>query len=174
VPFDVLQSMLSMDAHEEVDPDTNAKPDPRPARATSRFRPCPGRTSYDLKAEVQKEVDKVIAAHQSPSITRSRRDVGRSQPSSSARSRRKIAGDDPVRADQHRGRVPDSLYLLHDRVEKTKDIGIIKSVGATNAGVAGIFLGYVLRSASSARVSACCSGIESFTTSTGFTTRCSS
>jgi len=29
-------------------------------------------------------------------------------------------------------------------VEKTKDIGIIKSVGATNAGVAGIFLGYGL------------------------------
>jgi lipoprotein-releasing system permease protein len=29
-------------------------------------------------------------------------------------------------------------------VEKTRDIGIIKSVGATNAGVAGIFLGYGL------------------------------
>ncbi|MGH7213837.1 MAG: ABC transporter permease, partial [Tepidisphaeraceae bacterium] len=29
-------------------------------------------------------------------------------------------------------------------VEKTKDIGIIKSVGATSAGVAGIFLGYGL------------------------------
>jgi lipoprotein-releasing system permease protein len=29
-------------------------------------------------------------------------------------------------------------------VEKTKDIGIIKSVGATNSGVAGIFLGYGL------------------------------
>jgi len=29
-------------------------------------------------------------------------------------------------------------------VEKTKDIGIIKSVGASNAGVAGIFLGYSL------------------------------
>src|SRR5262249_34201586 len=29
-------------------------------------------------------------------------------------------------------------------VEKTKDIGIIKSVGATNGGVAGIFLGYGL------------------------------
>ena len=28
--------------------------------------------------------------------------------------------------------------------EKTKDIGIIKSVGATNTGVAGIFLGYGL------------------------------
>src|SRR3712207_1059385 len=28
--------------------------------------------------------------------------------------------------------------------EKTKDIGIIKSVGATNGGVAGIFLGYGL------------------------------
>ena len=27
-------------------------------------------------------------------------------------------------------------------VEKTRDIGIIKSVGATNSGVAGIFLGY--------------------------------
>jgi lipoprotein-releasing system permease protein len=29
-------------------------------------------------------------------------------------------------------------------VEKTKDIGIVKSVGATSAGVAGIFLGYGL------------------------------
>jgi lipoprotein-releasing system permease protein len=29
-------------------------------------------------------------------------------------------------------------------VEKTKDIGIIKSVGATSGGVAGIFLGYGL------------------------------
>ena len=29
-------------------------------------------------------------------------------------------------------------------VEKTKDIGIIKSVGATSTGVAGIFLGYGL------------------------------
>jgi lipoprotein-releasing system permease protein len=29
-------------------------------------------------------------------------------------------------------------------VEKTKDIGIIKSVGATSSGVAGIFLGYGL------------------------------
>jgi lipoprotein-releasing system permease protein len=29
-------------------------------------------------------------------------------------------------------------------VEKTRDIGIIKSVGATHAGVAGIFLGYGL------------------------------
>ena len=29
-------------------------------------------------------------------------------------------------------------------VEKTRDIGIIKSVGATNSGVAGIFLGYGL------------------------------
>ena len=29
-------------------------------------------------------------------------------------------------------------------VEKTKDIGIIKSVGATAGGVAGIFLGYGL------------------------------
>ena len=29
-------------------------------------------------------------------------------------------------------------------VEKTQDIGIIKSVGATSSGVAGIFLGYGL------------------------------
>ncbi len=148
VPFDRLQKDLGMDAQEYTDADTGQKKTD-PARTSDiRIALNPGADLFATRDKIEKIVDNVLAEHKAT-----------------------MYGIDAVRVEtwlQNNAKFISAVekekvlvtflfgmisivavflifcifYMIV--VEKTKDIGIIKSVGATSSGVAGIFLGYGL------------------------------
>lgn len=142
VPFDVLQHDLSMDEHKEGD-------ETIPARTHSiQVGLKPGADPAAVAAKIQSIVDHTMLDHGV-----------------------RLSGRDPVRAQAWFNTQPTKDFLDAVQkevvlvtflfglisivavflifciffmivVEKTKDIGIVKSVGATSWGVAQIFLGY--------------------------------
>lgn len=146
VPFDVLQRDLRMDAREAINADTG-QPMKIPARTTAiQVAVKPGVDLKQAKEAVAVVVEQVRRAH---------------DPEDS--------GQFPVTVDTWEETQATFIGAIEKEkalvtflfgiisvvavflifcifymivVEKTRDIGIIKSVGATSAGVAGIFLGY--------------------------------
>jgi lipoprotein-releasing system permease protein len=146
VPFDILQQDLQMDSSQAIDAHTG-KTITIPARTSQlNVAVVPGADVPALVAQIQSIVDDVVAEN-------------------------KIASDFPIdvqtweeskstylHAIEREKALVTVLFSLISVVavflifcifymivaEKTKDIGVIKSVGATNAGVAQIFLGYGL------------------------------
>jgi ABC-type lipoprotein release transport system permease subunit len=149
VPFDVLQVDLGMEAGEAEDKVTGQKYK-TPARASEiNVKLKPGTDVAAAQAQIAAVVERVVDAHAND------RFAYRGQPR--VESWRQASA---VYLDQiEREKV--MMVLLFGVIsvvavflifcifymivaEKTKDIGIVKSVGATNGGVAGIFLGYGL------------------------------
>lgn len=149
IPFDVLQNMLGMGAKTATDRKTGEKVT-EPARATDiQVKVKPGVDLQLAKGKITEIVDDVFSKH--------RDDVA-------------FYGADPtvetweedkatfISAIQNETVLVTFLFGIISIVavililcifymivaEKTRDIGIIKSVGATSWGVAGIFLGYGL------------------------------
>jgi lipoprotein-releasing system permease protein len=147
VPFDVLQRDLSMDRREEKDPDTG-QVRVVPARTRDiHVAAKPGKDLQQVKAAVQKAVDAVIAAH----------GVSMSSYPITVETWEESQATFIAAIEKEKALVTIlfaivsvvAIFLIFCIfymivVEKTKDIGIVKSVGATNAGVAGVFLGYGL------------------------------
>jgi lipoprotein-releasing system permease protein len=149
VPFDELQRDLQMTAQESVDLKTN-QTRIEPARVSEihiRVKP-----DYDLnkaKQEVVKVVESVTAQHRAAGDSQFRMPEVQTW-----REKQHIWID----AISNEKLLTVLLFGIISLVavflvfcifymivmEKTKDIGIIKSVGATSSGVAGIFLGYGL------------------------------
>jgi lipoprotein-releasing system permease protein len=148
VPFAILQKDLKMDPQPLVDPVTGAAAGSDPARCNEIQISLKDRVNPDL---VQPKVEKIVQ--------------------SIAGSHDLYYGKDPIRVETWETRLAPVLSAVeHEKVllvilfaiisvvavflifcifymivvEKTRDIGIIKSVGATGVGVAGIFLGYGL------------------------------
>jgi lipoprotein-releasing system permease protein len=157
VPFDVLQRDLRMQQRTLTDPDTGEQ------------RIVPGRTSevqiaikpgVDLYAAKEKVIDVVRRIAHEHGIPFAPDEVGRERPSLGALDVRtwEEANAKFIAAIEKEKILVTMLFGIISVVaiflifciffmivvEKTKDIGIIKSVGATSSGVAGIFLGYGL------------------------------
>jgi lipoprotein-releasing system permease protein len=149
VPFDELQRDLQMTAQDSVDLKTN-QPHIEPARVSEihiRVKP-----DYDLnqaKQEVVKVVESVTAEHRLAGDTQFR------MPEVQTWREKQHIWIDAISNEKLLTVLLFSIislvavflvfcifYMIV--MEKTKDIGIIKSVGATSSGVAGIFLGYGL------------------------------
>ncbi|HMB95557.1 MAG TPA: FtsX-like permease family protein, partial [Tepidisphaeraceae bacterium] len=146
VSFDLLQKDLRMDEQEFTDVTTGQK---QIAPARTRDIQVGAKSGADLdvvRNEVQKIVDAVSEEH----------NIGAQFPISVETWRESQATF--LDAVEHEKALVTVLFSMISVVaiflifcifymivvEKTKDIGIIKSVGATSAGVAGIFLGYGL------------------------------
>ena len=146
VPFDVLQKDLRMDEQSVTDAVTGQR-QIEPARTRDiQIAAKPGVDLEVVKAQVQKVVDAVREEH----------NIGVQFPISVETWRESQAMF--LDAVEHEKALVTVLFAMISVVaiflifcifymivaEKTKDIGIVKSVGATNIGVAGIFLGYGL------------------------------
>jgi lipoprotein-releasing system permease protein len=146
VPFDILQKDLQMDASQAVSARTG-KTITIPARTSQlNVAVVPGANVPDIVAQINRIVEDVVAEN-------------------------KIASDFPIEVQTWEESKSTYLHAIEREkalvtvlfslisvvavflifcifymivAEKTKDIGVIKSVGATNAGVAQIFLGYGL------------------------------
>lgn len=149
VPFDIAQKMMLMDAAAKVDPNDPTKiVGSTPARCSEihiAATPAPRMNSAVLKAAVIKAYDRVAARHDDlpPS-------VGVSIVTWQENSRRYIE------AIEHEKGLLTVLFAIISLVavvmiavifymivlEKTRDIGILRSIGASRSGVAGIFLLY--------------------------------
>jgi lipoprotein-releasing system permease protein len=150
VPFEQLQTDLRMTAEDVLDPDTGKKIGQEPAR-TSEIH-VKVKDGYDLnqaKNEVEQVVKQVFAENKA--------NVGTFYPEPRVQTWREKQAV-WINAIQNEELLTVFLFAIISLVaiflifcifymivvEKTKDIGIIKSVGATSSGVAGIFLGYGL------------------------------
>jgi lipoprotein-releasing system permease protein len=146
VPFDILQKDLRMDEQTFTDAASGEK-QIQPARTRDIQIAAKGGADLDaVKIQVQKIVDEVSTEH----------NIGVQFPTSVETWRESQATF--LDAVEHEKALVTVLFAMISVVaiflifcifymivvEKTKDIGIIKSVGATSAGVAGIFLGYGL------------------------------
>ncbi|CAN5425295.1 ABC transporter permease [soil metagenome] len=146
IPFENLQRNLSMDAREELNPDTNVVTKV-PARTRElQVAAKPGANIYDVKAQVQKIVDQVVAANnisvRYPIKVETWEESQATFISAIEKEKALVTFLFGMISIVAIFLIFCIFYMIV--VEKTKDIGIIKSVGATNAGVAGIFLGYGL------------------------------
>jgi len=146
VDFDLLQQMLRMEQTEATEADTGKKV-VEPARTSEiHVGVQPGHDLHAIKREVKKIVDEVVEA----------RGVSKAYPiavETWEESQKQF-----LNAIEKEVALVTILFGIISLVavflifcifymivvEKTKDIGIIKSVGATRGGVAGIFLGYGL------------------------------
>jgi lipoprotein-releasing system permease protein len=155
IPFDVAQKMLGMDEHHYTDADTG-----QPAVDPARTR--------DLQVDVKPGVS-LLAAKQVVELVAEGVQSKREQAAIAAG--HPLEESYPIDVEtweesqqtfitaiEHEKVLVTVLFSLISVVaiflifcifymivvEKTKDIGIIKSVGATSSGVAGIFLGYGL------------------------------
>lgn len=148
VPFDVLQKDLGMDAQKYTDADTKEeKIDP--ARTSDiRVGLKPDADLFATRDKIAKIVDDVLVRHNVTSAGLSEVRV-----ETWLENNAKFIGA----VEKEKSLVTFlfgmisivAVFLIFCIfymivVEKTKDIGIIKSVGATNGGVAAIFLGYGL------------------------------
>jgi lipoprotein-releasing system permease protein len=146
VPFDVLQKDLKMDQQQATRADTGEK-EILPARThVIHIGVKPGYDLQGVKHKVQAIVDQVVAQHSIPLAYPI--DVETWE-----ETQRTFIGaieKEVVLVTFLFGMISVvAVFLIFCIfymivVEKTKDIGIIKSVGATSSGVAGIFLGYGL------------------------------
>ncbi|MDB5354138.1 MAG: Lipoprotein releasing system transrane protein LolC [Phycisphaerales bacterium] len=150
VPFDRLQADLGMDEESGTDTVTG-KPVNLPARATEiHVRVKPGVDLDAARVKVQSVVRGVLAAHRGPNDF-----AFRSEPTVETWLESQAIW---IHAIENEKLLVVFLFGIISVVaiflifcifymivvEKTRDIGIIKSVGATSAGVASIFLGYGL------------------------------
>ena len=147
VPFDVLQKDLQMDAKQAIDLETN-KPIEEPARTSEiHVRVKPG---YDLN-QARQQVERVVNEVMRTNLAHSR--MFFPVPSIQTWREKQRVWIDAISNEKLLTVILFSIislvaiflvfcifYMIV--MEKTKDIGIIKSVGATSSGVAGIFLGY--------------------------------
>jgi lipoprotein-releasing system permease protein len=146
VPFDVLQKMLRMEAQEYEDVKTGEKKIDSARTSEVHVGVRPGHDLKAVRAQVKRIVDEIV--HQ--------RGIPQSYPITVETWEESQA----IFLDAIEKEVVLVTFLFGIIslvavflifcifymivVEKTKDIGIIKSVGATSGGVAGIFLGYGL------------------------------
>jgi lipoprotein-releasing system permease protein len=146
VPFENLQRNLLMDAREETDPDTG-----RVTRIPARTREIhvaakPGVHLYDLKARVQQIVNAVVAERgieiRYPIKVETWEESQATFIAAIEKEKALVTFLFGMISIVAIFLIFCIFYMIV--VEKTKDIGIIKSVGATDTGVAGIFLGYGL------------------------------
>jgi lipoprotein-releasing system permease protein len=148
VPFDVLQRMLGMGPKEGVDKETGAKV-VEPARATDvQVKVKDGVDLLVAKVKIKDAVDEVFAAHPDAVIWREKIGV-ETWEEDKATFINAIENETVLMTFLFGIISVVAVFLIFCIfymivVEKTKDIGIIKSVGATASGVAGIFLGYGL------------------------------
>jgi lipoprotein-releasing system permease protein len=146
IAFDVLQKMLAMDGREERNPDTG-KVTVIPARTRDiQVAIKEGANLARAKEQVLGVVQQVRAAHQIPQRFPI---VVETWEESNAMFIAAIEKEIALVTFLFSLISIVAVFLIFCIfymivVEKTKDIGIIKSVGATNEGVAGIFLGYGL------------------------------
>jgi lipoprotein-releasing system permease protein len=144
VPFDILQQDLRMNAQEYTD------------AATGQKRVEPART-HDIRVGLKPEADLQAARNKIQGIVEEV--LGKQSPTEGVRVQTwLIFNADYISAIENEMVLVVALFGIISIVaiflifcifymivvEKTKDIGIIKSVGATSQGVAGIFLGYGL------------------------------
>jgi lipoprotein-releasing system permease protein len=149
VPFDVLQTMLGMDEKVASDKITGEK-SIDPARASDvQVKVKPGVNLQDAKKKIAAVVDGIFSAHRAELASY------RLDPSVETWEEDKATF---ISAIENETVLVTFLFGIISIVavflifcifymivvEKTRDIGIIKSVGATASGVAGIFLGYGL------------------------------
>ncbi len=151
VPFDIAQAMMLMDAAAKVDPDDPTKIVGRtPARCSEIHIAAAGSggravSSTDLKQAVIEAYDRVAERHDDLSSS-----VGVSISTWQENSRQY------VQAIEHEKGLLTVLFAIISLVavvmiavifymivlEKTRDIGILRSIGASRSGIAGIFLLY--------------------------------
>ncbi len=148
VPLDQLQKDLSMDATTALDEETGEKSEV-PARVTTiHVRLKPGADLNAARDQVKEVVERVLARHRNNEIVASTSDP------------KVVTWEEDkatwIHAIENEKILMIFLFGIISVVavflifcifymivsEKTKDIGIIKSVGASSGGVAGIFLGY--------------------------------
>ncbi len=147
VPFDVLQQELRMGADTETDINTNQKTE-IPARTTNiQVAVKPGVNSAEMVAPIQQIVDNILAAH-NYNGGRSTVEV-KTWEQQQAKFINAIEKEIVLTTGLFAIISVVAVFLIFVIfymivVEKTKDIGIIKSVGATGEGVAAIFIGYGL------------------------------
>jgi lipoprotein-releasing system permease protein len=148
VPFENLQRNLGMDRREERNPDTG-EVRVIPARTRDlHISTLPGANIQEVKKQILAAVEQVIQAHP---------DVGWEKHPFTVETWREQQQTFINAIEKEKALVTILFSLISVVavflifcifymivVEKTKDIGIVKSVGATNTGVAGIFLGYGL------------------------------
>ena len=149
VPFDVLQVDLGMEAGEAEDRTTGQK-HPTPARTSEiNVKLKPGADVAVGRTQIANVVAAVVEAHAGD------RFAYRGQPRVETWRQASSVYLDQIEREKV---MMTMLFAVISVVavfmifcifymivaEKTKDIGIVKSVGATNGGVAGIFLGYGL------------------------------
>jgi lipoprotein-releasing system permease protein len=151
VPFDMLQRDLLMDEEKFIDQKTSQEM-VQPARANGiHIGLKPGADLWATRDKIQGIVEKVLASHGQQAFQAGSMDSIKAQTWLEFNA-------DLIGAVEHEKILVTFLFGIISIVaiflifcifymivqEKTKDIGIIKSVGATNSGVAGIFLGYGL------------------------------
>jgi lipoprotein-releasing system permease protein len=146
VPFDVLQKDLAMTARQAEDPDTKQK-FTIPARTTDvHIKAKPGVDLYALKPQIQKIVNEF---HPEEADVLDPRIAVQTWEEANATWLGAVEKEKMLVTMLFGMISIVAIFLIFCIfymivVEKTKDIGIIKSVGATSEGVAGIFLGYGL------------------------------
>jgi lipoprotein-releasing system permease protein len=150
VPFDVLQKDLGMDAQQA---EQDGKPITIPARTSEihvRVRK-PWRDSSQgliaIRDKVQNVVDRVLEGKQKETDVTIPRPTARTWEQSQAKWLGAIEKEMVLMIFLFGVISLVAVFLIFCIfymivAEKTRDIGIIKSVGATSSGVAGIFLGY--------------------------------
>ncbi len=155
VPFDLLQKDLGMDEQVLRD-DSSGKQYVKPARTSQlHIRAKAGVDLMSLRAQVERIVQDVMAREQSRALETSGMAFSESPPIVQTWEQSQAMW---IGAVEHEKVLVTFLFSMISVVavflifciffmivvEKTRDIGIIKSVGATGGGVAQIFLGYGL------------------------------
>jgi ABC-type lipoprotein release transport system permease subunit len=157
VPFDVLQSDLGMGATQATSRITG-QTYTEPARTSEiHVKLRPGADPDAVKIEAQKIVDQVMSQQRDERIARGE-GYDPAEANQVVVETWRESGAKYIDAIEHEKVLVVVLFSIISVVaiflifcifymivaEKTKDIGIVKSVGATDANVAGIFLGYGL------------------------------
>jgi lipoprotein-releasing system permease protein len=147
VAFDVLQDMLHMGQDKQTDAETG-KEEIIPARTTDiTIGLKPGADLYATRNKVEKIVNDVLAQHhveffRDPVTTRTWEQVNAKFIGAVEKEKILVTMLFAVISVVAIFLIFCIFYMIV--VEKTRDIGIIKSVGATSNDVAGIFVGYGL------------------------------
>jgi lipoprotein-releasing system permease protein len=149
VSFDVLQGMLGMDEKESLDKETGQKTS-EPARCSDiQVKVKPSVDLQVAKGKIREIVDDVFAKHSADGVYMGRVPKVETWEEDKAEYIAAIENETVLVTFLFGIISVVAVFLIFCIfymivVEKTKDIGIIKSVGATAQGVAGIFLGYGL------------------------------
>jgi lipoprotein-releasing system permease protein len=145
VPFDVLQTDLNMQERPQVNPDTGEK-FVRPARATDIYiKARPGVNLDALRDDVARIVEKFdrrIFLRNPPIAVETWEESNKTWLGAVEKEKGLVTFLFGMISIVAIFLIFCIFYMIV--MEKTRDIGIIKSVGATSSGVAGIFLGYGL------------------------------